>query len=65
MQPVHSNPLVAAFIRLVNCNFYESIVYGLSSVLQTILYKNPTALVWNCLGDGKGAPPSRMVAVAL
>ena len=58
VQPVHSNPLVAAFIRLVNCNFYESIVYGLSSVLQTILYKNPTALVWNSLGDGKGAPPS-------
>ncbi|XP_037089493.1 mediator of RNA polymerase II transcription subunit 12-like [Pollicipes pollicipes] len=57
-QPVHSNPLVAAFIRLVNCNFYESIVYGLGSVLQMILYKNPTALVWNNLGDGKSSPLS-------
>ncbi|KAJ9582558.1 hypothetical protein L9F63_003116, partial [Diploptera punctata] len=47
------NPLVVTFNEYMNCPHHRDLVLGLSAILQAITLDCPTALVWNCVGEGK------------
>ena len=51
------NPLAAIFAEYNNCPQHRGIVLSLSSTLQVITMTNPSALVWNNLGEGKVNSP--------
>lgn len=46
-----SNPLIAAFKDLLNCDHHKYVVLTLSSIVQIITIKCPTALIWHSIGD--------------
>ncbi|XP_039296033.1 mediator of RNA polymerase II transcription subunit 12-like protein [Nilaparvata lugens] len=39
----------------LNCPHHRDIVLGLSSIIQVVTLECPTALVWNCIGEGKSS----------
>ncbi|XP_013408893.1 mediator of RNA polymerase II transcription subunit 12-like protein [Lingula anatina] len=49
------NPVLGAFGEYTSCSQHRGLLLGLSAVLQTIVLKCPSAVVWNNLGEGKSA----------
>ncbi|GLG99952.1 Uncharacterized protein GBIM_06326 [Gryllus bimaculatus] len=49
------NPLAVTFNEYLTCPHHRDIVLALSAVLQVITMECPTALVWNCVGEGKSS----------
>ena len=49
----HPHPVMAAFIELMEDQYYRFILFGFSSILQTITLDCPAALVWNYFGENK------------
>lgn len=45
------NPLIAAFKELLSCSHHKYVVLTLSSIVQIITIKCPTALIWHSIGD--------------
>lgn len=45
------------FNDLLQCPHHRDVVMSLSSVLQVITLECPTALVWNCVGEGRSTHP--------
>lgn len=48
------NPLINAMAEMKDCQSHRFIVLSMCSLAQIITIKCPTAMVWNCLGEGKG-----------
>lgn len=46
-----SNPLTTAFKDLLSCSHHKYVVLTLSSIIQIITIKCPTALIWHSIGD--------------
>ncbi|PNF33035.1 hypothetical protein B7P43_G16367 [Cryptotermes secundus] len=47
------NPLLVTFNEYMSCPHHRDIVLGLSAILQAVTLDCATALVWNCVGEGK------------
>ena len=47
------DPLVVSFRDLLNCFHHRNLTLGLSSILQIITLKCPTAMVWQNIGEGR------------
>ncbi|XP_014477352.1 PREDICTED: mediator of RNA polymerase II transcription subunit 12 [Dinoponera quadriceps] len=47
------NPLTVAFNDYLTCAHHRDVIYSLSTIIQVITLECPTALVWNCVGEGK------------
>ena len=45
------NPLIAGFKELLSCNHHKYVVLTMSSIVQIITIKCPTALIWHSIGD--------------
>ncbi|KAI1305889.1 Mediator of RNA polymerase II transcription subunit 12-like protein [Halotydeus destructor] len=54
--PSEHNPVYQSFGELLKCSHHRNVLLSLSSLIQIITLKCPTALVWHCIGDGKGSP---------
>ncbi|GFR92708.1 mediator of RNA polymerase II transcription subunit 12-like protein, partial [Elysia marginata] len=48
------NPLINAMAEVKECQSHRFIVLEMCALSQIITIKCPTAMVWNCLGEGKG-----------
>lgn len=46
-----SNPLIAGFRDLLACSHHKYVVLTLSSIVQIITIRCPTALIWHSIGD--------------
>lgn len=49
----HHHPVISAFLELTNDPYTRFIIFGLSSILQTVALECPTALVWHYFGENK------------
>ncbi|GAB6019774.1 hypothetical protein CHUAL_001322 [Chamberlinius hualienensis] len=52
---VGTNVSSPMFSEFNSCSHHRSLVLSLSAILQVITLECPSALVWNIIGDGKGA----------
>lgn len=48
-----ANTVQYPFSEYLNCPHHRDIVLSLSAIIQAITLECPTALVWNCIGEGK------------
>ena len=46
-----SHPLIAGFKELLSCSHHKYVVLTMSSIVQIITIKCPTALIWHSIGD--------------
>ncbi|CAH1781069.1 unnamed protein product [Owenia fusiformis] len=51
------SPLLTVLAEYNNCSQHRGLILLLSSALQCITLKCPTAMVWNYLGEGKSSSP--------
>ena len=49
--PPENNPLIAGFKDLLGCAHHKYVVLTMSSIVQIITIKCPTALIWHSIGD--------------
>lgn len=50
-----TNTAVTMLNEYLNCVHHRDIVLGLSAIIQVVTLECPTALVWNCIGEGKSS----------
>ncbi|KAI5713129.1 hypothetical protein M8J76_012279 [Diaphorina citri] len=50
---VPTNTTQSLFSEYMSCGHHRDIVLSLSAIIQAITLECPTALVWNCIGEGK------------
>ncbi|XP_046669089.1 mediator of RNA polymerase II transcription subunit 12 isoform X4 [Homalodisca vitripennis] len=48
-----ANTLSVMFNEYLSCPHHRDLILGLSAILQVVTLECPTALVWNCIGEGK------------
>ncbi|XP_052783955.1 mediator of RNA polymerase II transcription subunit 12-like protein isoform X1 [Mya arenaria] len=56
-QLVHQNPLAAIFAEFSGCPHHRAVIFALCTCVQVITMTNPSALIWNNLGDGRSNSP--------
>ncbi|KAG8221965.1 hypothetical protein J437_LFUL007806 [Ladona fulva] len=48
------NSFSASLNEYLNCPLHREIILSISAIIQAITIDCPTALVWNCVGEGRG-----------